>query len=308
MRFCAPPVALAAIILAAPSPAAASFSHVVAPGESLSSVAASDGLSVEALAAANGLSPEAPLIAGSTLAIPASGESTEAQLGSDEAPAAGTPDEAAPEAQAAASGASEGGAYLVQPGDTLTQIAARAGTSVEALAALNGLDPEALLASGAELRLPGGAGEGAAAPEAVEGPPYPTEETVAPSEVGAIASEHGVPPSLAEAVAQQESGFDNALTSSADARGVMQILPGTWSWISQNLAGPPPLEPASVASNVRGGVLFLQYLLKETEGDPALAAAGYFQGLESVRSEGEYPETEQYVESVLAQQSQFGGE
>jgi hypothetical protein len=52
----------------------------------------------------------------------------------------------------------------------------------------------------------------------------------------------------------------------------------------------------------------LRWLLGETGGDPALAAAGYYQGLESVRRNGELPETEQYVNSVLAQQARFGGQ
>jgi soluble lytic murein transglycosylase-like protein len=130
---------------------------------------------------------------------------------------------------------------------------------------------------------------------------------VSPSEVGSIAAENGVPPSLAQAVAYQESGFNNSLTSSADARGVMQILPGTWNWINENLAGSTPLDPASAASNVRGGVLLLHSLLESTNGDAAQAAAGYFQGLPSVQQNGEFPETQQYVGNVRALQEQFGG-
>src|ERR1700736_3092887 len=68
LRFLIP--LAAATMLAAPAAASAAFPHVVAPGESLSSVAASDGLTVDQLAAANGLSPEASLTAGSTLMIP----------------------------------------------------------------------------------------------------------------------------------------------------------------------------------------------------------------------------------------------
>jgi soluble lytic murein transglycosylase-like protein len=211
---------------------------------------------------------------------------------------------------------SQGGSYVVQPGDTLSQIATRAGMSIEGLAALNGIDPSAPLLSGVVLRLSEGSPERPAVAEqgqpstavAAGEAPLPTEESVSPSEVGQIASEHGVPPSLAEAIAEQESGFNNGLTSNANARGEMQILPETWSFINQNLAGPPPLAPASAASNVRGGVLLLQWLLNESEGDPARAAAGYYQGLQSVRQQGELPETEQYVNSVLALQGRFAGE
>jgi LysM repeat protein len=309
-------VPLAAIMLAAPSTASAEFPHVVAPGESMSSVAAADGLSVEQLAAANGMSPEAFLLAGSTLIIPSQ---TSAGEGSGEGGAEVTQGSEAEEATSGTeetqSSSGEGGSYVVQPGDTLSAIAARDGTTVEALAALNGIDPNGPLLSGAALRLPGGsperaagAEEGQSSPSESGGAPVPTEESVSPSEVGSIAEEHGVPPSLAKAIAEQESGFNNSVTSSADARGVMQIVPGTWEWINRNLAGSTPLDPESATSNVRGGVLLLRDLLEETEGDPGLAAAGYFQGLGSVRKEGELPETEQYVNNVLALQGRFAGE
>ena len=224
--------------------------------------------------------------------------------------------------------AADSGSYVVQPGDTLSAIAARAGMSVAELAAANGIDPNAPLLSGAVLRLsapstdaaqPGSSASeaaqaatsqpvGASAEGSSGAPPYPTAQNVSPSEVGSIAAENGVPPSLAEAIAYQESGFNNDLTSSSDARGVMQILPGTWSWIGETLAGPTPLAPASAASNVRGGVLLLHSLLNATGGDPALAAAGYYQGLPSVLEKGELPSTQQYVGDVLALQKQFGGE
>jgi soluble lytic murein transglycosylase-like protein len=198
---------------------------------------------------------------------------------------------------------------------------------VAELAVANGMDPNGLLPTGAVLTLPGASGEaasargaategthaassqpvGAAAEGSESAPPFPTEQSVSPSEVGSIASENGVPPSLADAIASQESGFNNGLTSSAGARGVMQIMPGTWNWISENLAGSTPLAPASAESNVRGGVLLLHSLLNETNGNPALAAAGYYQGLPSVLENGELPSTEEYVNSVLAQQQQYGG-
>jgi len=282
------PVA-AATMLTAPAAASASFPHVVAAGESLSSVAASDGLTVDQLAAANGLSSDALLTSGSTLMIPsqtlgmAGSEAGVGATSSSTEGAGSSTEEAGPSTEGPASDA---GSYVVQPGDTLSAIAARAGSSMAELAAVNGIDPNELLLSGAVLRLSGASSEAAqsgtsaseAAP-AAEGsssaPPYPTAETVTPSEVGSIAAENGVPPSLAEAIAYQESGFNNNLTSSADARGVMQVLPETWDWIGKTLAGPTPLAPASAASNVRGGVLLLHSLLNETGGDSALAAAGY---------------------------------
>src|SRR5438445_5248367 len=114
------PVA-AATMLSAPAAASAAFVHVVAPGESLSSVAASDGVSVQELAAANGLSPEASLLAGSTLTIPPQTTGTaEAGLGETES----STEAGEPTTEAAGSStegaASSSGSYVVQPGDTLS--------------------------------------------------------------------------------------------------------------------------------------------------------------------------------------------
>ena len=212
----------------------------------------------------------------------------------------------------------------MQPGDTLSGIAARAGMTVAELAAANGIDPNAPLLSGTALQLSGSSGTsfvstsssaasgasepvGATAQGNPSNPPYPTPERVSASQIGQIANANGVPPALAEAVGWQESGFNNDLVSAADARGVMQILPGTWDWIQRSLTSGQPLAPASAADNVRGGVLLLHSLLGATGGDPALAAAGYYQGLSSVRQNGLYNDTQQYVNSVLALQRQFGG-
>ncbi len=376
--------------LCVPATASAYFVHVVGPGESLSSIAAQDGLSVASLAAANGLSPDTQLQAGSTIQIPPQGASVVApstteetgESGSTTVPAStstsgayvvqpgdtlsaiaarsgvsvdalaaanglnpnsflltgtvlhlagsGSSGTAVPVSDAPTSSGS-GGSYVVQAGDTLSAIAARAGESVNALAAANGLDPNKFLITGTVLRVPGGSASGsavnvsmssassdssAATSQPVGGPaqgvptdpPYPTPERVTASEVGSVAAANGVPSSLADAIAWQESGFNNDLVSSADARGVMQILPGTWEWIQHSLdTGGPPLAPASAADNVRGGVLLLHSLLGSTGGDEAMAAAGYYQGLPSVMQNGVYPSTQNYVKSVLALESQFGG-
>ena len=53
--------------------------------------------------------------------------------------------------------------------------------------------------------------------------------------------------------------------------------------------------------------LLLRSLLHATGGDPALAAAGYYQGLPSVQRHGLYPDTQRYVQSVMALRSRFGG-
>ena len=302
---------------AVPASTATSGAYVVQPGDTLSAIAARAGVSVDALAAANGLNPNAFLLTGTVLQLAGSSSSSGTAV-----PVSDT---------TTSSGLGSGGSYVVQAGDTLSAIAARAGESVDALAAANGLDPDKFLITGTVLSVPSGSGSGtaievsmssassdsnAATSQPVGGPaqgvptdpPYPTPERVTASEVGSVAAANGVPSSLADAIAWQESGFNNDLVSSADARGVMQILPGTWDWIQHSLdTGGPPLAPASAADNVRGGVLLLHSLLGSTGGDEAMAAAGYYQGLPSVMQNGVYPSTQDYVNSVLALERQFGG-
>jgi N-acetylmuramoyl-L-alanine amidase len=306
MRTWKLPLLMAIAALSVPATASAAFEHVVAPGESLSSVAAADGLSIDQLAAANGFSSDSQLTAGTPLAIPPqSGESAAVSSSSSSAPAESSSSVAA----------SSGGGYVVQPGDTLSGIAAREGVSVDQLAAANGLDSAGILPAGDTLSFGGGSSstqEVAATPSsssASAGGAQPTAETVSPTDVGTIAAQSGVSPSLAQAIADQESGFNNNEVSSTGATGVMQIEPGTWSYIQNNLGGPTlgVGGAASATDNVRGGVLLLHSLLDQTGGDPALAAAGYYQGLASVRAHGMYSDTQQYVNNVMALRSRFGG-
>jgi LysM repeat protein len=277
--------------------------YLVQPGDTLSAIAARAGMSIAQLATANGLDPNGILYAGSTLSLSGSSSSGSTEFVSSDT---------------SSSGSSVSGGYLVQPGDTLSAIAARAGMSVSQVASINGLDPTGILLSGSTLRLPGagapvlstgaeGQPVGTPAQGNPSSPPYPTPERVSGGEISSIAAENGVPSSLAEAIGWQESGWNNDLVSSADARGVMQILPGTWDWIQRSLTAGRPLAPASAADNVRGGVLLLRSLLNSTGGSPSMAAAGYYQGLSSVQQHGMYSDTQQYVNSVMALQNHFGG-
>jgi LysM repeat protein len=315
------PLAVVSVLLVVPSAAFADFQHTVTAGESLASVAETDGLSVDQLAAENGLSSDAQLVVGQTLNIPP-------QDGSGAPSSTGAASDSGNASSGNAPSSSSAGGYVVQPGDTLSEIAAANGMSTSELAAINGLDVNGVLRDGTMLQVSDGssasgassssdssgstdasapASDASAGQVASDVPPYPTAEHVSASDVGSIADANGVPASLAEAIGWQESGFDNSLVSSADARGVMQIIPGTWDYIQRNLSGGVPLAPASAASNVRGGVLLLHALLSATGGDPAMAAAGYYQGLSSVRQNGMYSDTQQYVDSVMALRQRFGG-
>ncbi|MEA2247242.1 MAG: hypothetical protein QOH46_1771 [Solirubrobacteraceae bacterium] len=267
-------------------------------GDTLSGLAASNGLSLSSLATFNGLDPARPLLAGTTLRMP--GGSSAAPAGSG-----------APVASAPVSGPGPIGAYKVRLGDTLSALAARSRVPMAQMAFMNGLDPKKPLLAGTLLKLPTGAQVAASAPAPARtiippAPPAAAPGRLSASEIGSIAAEHGAPGSLATAIAWQESGFNNAMLSSANARGVMQILPGTWEWVQANLARSR-LDPSSPADNVRAGSLYLAQLLRDTGGDARMAAAAYYQGLSSVRRIGMLPETQRYVDNVMALRARFGG-
>jgi soluble lytic murein transglycosylase-like protein len=135
--------------------------------------------------------------------------------------------------------------------------------------------------------------------------PEPTPTRLGAGDIQQVARLYGVSPSLAAAIAWQESGFNNGMVSGANARGVMQVMPGTWDWVQQNLARRR-LDPDSATDNVHAGVLYLRQLLDETGGDENQAIAGYYQGLGSLRSRGEFDDTKRYVANVQALRSRFG--
>src|SRR3954471_18852900 len=250
--------------------------YAVQPGDTLSGIAAAHGVSLSALAAANGVSPDSFAIAGTTVKIPSAS--------------------AAPSSSStSSSGPPPLGGYTVRPGDSLSGIAATAGVSMQQLAWMNGLDPDNYLLTGTVLKLPTGApvpSNPAPAPAQTIVPqaaPNPTPERVSSSQIAQIAAEHGVPASMASAIGWQESGFNNSMVSSANARGVMQIMPGTWDWVNRTLTPSSPLNPNSALDNVRGGVLYLRQLLNDFGGDQNLAAAAYYQGEGAVKSRGLYP-------------------
>jgi N-acetylmuramoyl-L-alanine amidase len=200
----------------------------------------------------------------------------------------------------------------VRSGDTLGALARNAGVSLDSMAAANGLDPARPLLIGTVLKLPSGAPAPARASEPLPAQrvvssagPQPTPQRVGAADIQSVASQYGVSPSLAAAIGWQESGFNNGMVSDANARGVMQVMPGTWSYV-ESISGQK-LNAASASDNVRAGVLYLQHLLQQTGGDENAAIAGYYQGLGSVRSRGLFDDTQQYVANVQALRSRFGG-
>jgi LysM repeat protein len=271
-------------------------SYVVQAGDTLTAIAGRAGVSVSSLAAANGLDPAGVLLAGTSL-----------KLAGSAAPAASS-------APASSGAPSAQGAYKVRQGDTLGNLARQSGVSIDAMAAMNGLDPNGVLQTGTVLKLPSGAPAPAHASEPAptqtvvpNAAPAPTSQSLGAADIQNIAAAHGVSPSLAAAIAWQESGFNNGMVSGANARGIMQVMPGTWDYVQQNLASGRPLDPNSATDNVHAGVMYLKRLINDAGGDENAAIAGYYQGLSSVQSRGMFDDTKRYVENVQALRSRFGG-
>ena len=223
--------------------------HTVQPGETLWSIAAANNLTTRTVAAFNGLPETAQVVLGSTINVPTTVEGAAALQAAGVQLAGVAPQAAAPAATTAAA-PSQGapavlGSYVVRAGDTLSGLAANAGVAMSQMAAANGLDPSAPLLTGTVLKLPSGAPTPARASEPLPtqrvvpaAGPEPTPTRLGAGDIQSVASQYGVSPSLAAAIAWQESGFNNGMVSSANARGVMQVMPGTWDYVEQNLAGP----------------------------------------------------------------------
>lgn len=196
--------------------------------------------------------------------------------------------------------------HTVESGETLWSIAFANGFETRALAAYNGLSEDADVMVGATILIP----TVAEARDAVAASGTPLVEGSggdnfsSSAEVGQIGAEYGFAPGLPAAIAYMESGFNQDVVSEAGARGVMQVLPSTFDWVSASLAGVP-LDSNSRVDNIHAGVIFLHYLWHETGGDVEQTVAAYYQGLASVREYGLFPETERYVADVLALRERF---
>jgi peptidoglycan hydrolase-like protein with peptidoglycan-binding domain len=121
--------------------------------------------------------------------------------------------------------------------------------------------------------------------------------------LGRWARHYGVSPSLVRAVAWMESGFQWNVRSSAGAWGVMQVIRPTWRFVEDVLLGHDVRRTAR--GNIRVGILYLRYLLREFGGSKRLALAAYYQGPRAVRRHGLYPETRVYVRTVLVLRRRF---
>jgi soluble lytic murein transglycosylase len=142
-----------------------------------------------------------------------------------------------------------------------------------------------------------------------------------------VADAQDVDPLLVVAIIRQESMFDPTARSSADARGLMQLLPSTAERVAA--ASEPPIDHTNLMDpdiNIELGTRYLRTLLTRFGGDPLKAIAAYNGGDKAVAkwqrqfadlADDEfvesitYRETRDYVKRVVGNyrtyQQQYGG-
>ena len=105
-----------------------------------------------------------------------------------------------------------------------------------------------------------------------------------------------VSPALVLALISVESAGRVDAVSHKGARGLMQLIPATAERFGVRDSGDPH-------QNIRGGIAYLDWLIREFEGDAVLALAGYNAGEGAVKRSGgvpNYAETRAYVPKVMA--------
>ena len=136
------------------------------------------------------------------------------------------------------------------------------------------------------------------------------------------AEEENISPSLLEAVILTESKFDEKAVSHVGAVGMMQLMPDTAHWISEE-SGLPSDNLASPDQNIPLGAWYLNYLLKKYHNNEVFALAAYNAGRGNVDEwieknkwpEGfmdmekiPFPETREFVKSVVTARDRLEAE
>ncbi len=201
--------------------------------------------------------------------------------------------------------------YVVRPGDTLTSIASRYGSSVNAIATANGIRNRNVVVIGRTLTIPAGSGgtSGSTTSSGYRRGVLPAKLQAHPDRLAMRplfvrwGATYGVPADLLEATAWIESGWQTSVVSKTGAMGVGQLEPATVD-VTRLLIGIR-LDPASANDNIRMSARFMRYLLDHTGNDVPVSLAAYYQGLRSVSSGVVLPETLLYVANILAVRPAF---
>jgi hypothetical protein len=195
--------------------------------------------------------------------------------------------------------------HVVQPGETVTELAVRYHAWTDELVAHNHLGPSATLVAGQRIQIPvvRSAVPDRERPASRSADSREGSATSDPSRarvhaaIERVSRRRGVDPELSLAVSWQEAGWRMHHVSDAGAIGAMQVLPSTADWMEWYVARP--LRPRRLHDNAVTGVTLLRVLAQETRSQRHRVGA-YYQGLGAVRDHGLYDDTRDYVDNVLA--------
>jgi soluble lytic murein transglycosylase len=117
------------------------------------------------------------------------------------------------------------------------------------------------------------------------------------------AAKYAIDPFLIMALIRQESAFNPKAVSSADAHGLMQLLPSTARRLAPGMKLPRPsterLHDPEV--NILFGMRYFSDLLKQFDGQTEKVLASYNAGehrVESWMSEGTYADSAEFVDTI----------
>ena len=108
----------------------------------------------------------------------------------------------------------------------------------------------------------------------------------------AMGAKYGVAPELIAAVMQAESGFNPNAGSSAGARGLMQLMPGTFRGLGVKGKITDP------NANIEAGTKYLSQMLAKVGGDVEKALRAYNAGPGAIAKSYKYKETNAYVAKI----------
>jgi soluble lytic murein transglycosylase-like protein len=114
------------------------------------------------------------------------------------------------------------------------------------------------------------------------------------------AMRYGISSTLVDAVAWQESRYNNRARSPVGAIGVMQLMPGTARQLGV-------ADPTDVHQNIMGGTAYLRAQLDRFGNNVPLALAAYNAGPGAVQKYGGIPpyrETRNYVRQIMGRIAQ----
>lgn len=334
-------LALPAVLAFTPVAAQDFVRHEIQPGDSLVNIAQQYSTDVASLVELNDIANPDLIFAGQVLKI-AEPEATQSEVNqpasignsdpaADTNPAAETRTDADTGTSAEASTGTGAGAgagadenivwidHIIAPGEWLSTIAWKYNLSIDRLVQANQISDPNLIFAGQVISVPTAAPdetvqsaseqpaseepatEQSATQPATENPA--TQPTIE-SRLEYWGTYYDIPLELFKALTWWESGWNNSLISVAGAVGIGQLMPATVDFVSNVLVGIR-LDPHNPDDNIRMSARFLRYLLDETGNDRLYALGAYYQGLYSVRTNGIYLSSMQYVTGILSLQARF---